>query len=193
MATLVKIRGLDRISPSTDSPVSRGYRGFRVKSQFTQVQGGTSMVKATLSITNQLTVTALTAGTWGNSVTFATAVGGSTPVVATTYASSTGLPTITVTAPATATLAANTLIVNAINTDPLASQFVVAALVGTGAAANGSTSAALSTGSNGSNGTQYPIWIRTGQNAPVIVDIDDPQNVRILRRNYNRFISLGAA
>lgn len=191
MATLLKIRGLDRSQAAADGNAFKSYRGFRVKSPFQWAQGGTGTVKATLTITNQLAVTALQAGTYGNSITFATAVGGAAPSIAVTYATTTGNPTITVTAPATATLAANTLIVNAINSDPLASQLVVAALAGTGAAANGATSAALATGSNGSNATLSPIYQKTHQNATVVVDVDDPYNVRALRRNTYRFVSLG--
>ena len=193
MATLVKIKGLDRGINSADlTTVGRSYRGIRVKAPYQQAQGGSGTAKATLTPnTNSVSFTANSAGTWGNNVSIVTAVG--TLGVATTYAATTGYPTITVTAPATATVAANTAIVSAVNNDPVASQYVTAALAGTGAAANaGQSTATLASGSNGSGAVLNPIWIKAAQNAPVVVDVDDPQNVRVLRRNYNRFISLGA-
>jgi hypothetical protein len=186
MATLLKIRGLDRGTASGDSPVV-ARRGFRVPSALgKQFLSG---VKASLTPTaNTQTYTAKYGGTWGNSVRIQTATG--TLAVSVSYAASTGVPTILVTAPATATLAANTAVVNAVNAHAEASQLVTASIAGTGAAAHAVVAAtALSGGTD--VGTGQSIYVRTNQSATALVDADDPATAKMLRRNAGRFISLG--
>lgn len=188
MATLLKIRGLDRDVASGESVPPRG---FRVASQYKQAQGGSGTAKATLTPTaNSVKFDAKYAGAWGNNVRVATASG--SLAVAVSYAASTGHPTITVTAPATATLAANQAIVAAVNADPIASQFVTASVAGTGAAANAAVAAAnLATGSDGTGASLYPIYIRVSGQQVQIIDIDNQETARNLRRNNGRFVSLG--
>lgn len=189
MATLVKIRGLDRgksvVADGTVGPP----RGFRIPGGFgQQFPLG---AKATLTpTTNTQSYTALYAGTYGNAIKVQTAVG--TLAVSVTYAAGTAVPTILVTAPATATLAANQAVVAAVNANFEAAQWVVAAIAGTGAAAHAAVAATnLASGTN--VGTGQPFYINVASKTTSIIDIDEPQTAKTLRRNVGRYVSLGLA
>lgn len=191
MATVVKIRGLDR-ADSGGSATGGSYRGFKVKSALgPNITGGTS-VRATLTPatgTGKVTVTSKIGGAAGNNIQFGlAAASGSAEVVAVTYGSGTGYPTITVTPRSSGTAAQ---VVAAVNADPVASQFVTASentagAVGTNAAAN------LATGANGT-GTSEPFYQSVNARTTVLADVDDQVTVRTLKRNANRWISLGQA
>jgi hypothetical protein len=194
MATYLKIKGLARDAASTDASIMRG-RGLRLRLPFKQAEGGTGVVKASYTPTaNVVTYTASAGGAWGNSVSVIHATGGAaTPVVSVTYPTAgSPNPTITVTGTAATTPAS---VVAAVNAHPVAGNLVVASVAGTGAgtfAAVGTT--ALSSGSDGSGSTLYPIFVRaTGAaGATAVVDVDDPFVQRTLRRNANLWVSLGA-
>lgn len=191
MATLVKIRGLDRgKSVVSDGSVTGGsYRGFRIpQGMGLYYPAG---VKATLTPTaNTQSYTALYGGTYGNAIKVQTATG--TLAVSVSYAAGTAVPTILVTAPATATLAANQAVVAAVNAHAEASQWVVAAIAGTGAAAHAVVAATnLATGTN--VGTGQPIYQNVSTKVTSIVDVDDAATQKVLKRNQYRYISLGAA
>jgi hypothetical protein len=187
MATLVKIRGLDRGPQVVGGDMAP--RGLRVNSGLGQQFP--SGVKASLTPTaNTQTYTALYGGTYGNNIRVATAVG--TLGVTVAYTAATGQPTITVTAPATATLAANQAVVAAVNAHPEASLYVVASVNGTGAAAHAAVGAANLTGGT-DVGTGQPIVRLLNNRATIVVDVDDPATAKALRRNAGRWVSLGAA
>lgn len=188
MATLVKLRGLNRVNTAGTGAVISN-RGFRVRDALgLQYPAG---VKASLTPTaNTQTYTAKYGGTYGNSISVQTVVG--TLGVNVTFASGTGLPTVVVTAPATATLAANQAVVAAVNAHPTASQYVTASIAGTGAAAHAAVAAtALSGGTN--VGTAQTIERTLAGAVTVIVDLDDAFTLRQLRRNQAQYISLGQA
>src|SRR6476469_182267 len=183
MATLLKVRGLDRGSQVVGGDIAP--RGFRVNSGLGQQFP--SGVKASLTPTaNSVTFTSNYAGTYGNNFRITTVVG--SLAVSTAYAAGTGFPTITVTAPATATLAANQAIVAAVAADPQASQLVTASVAGTGAAANAAAGPTNLAGGT-DVGTGQPIVRVANNKTIVIVDVDDPATAKALRRNAGRWVS----
>jgi hypothetical protein len=186
MATLVKIKGIDRGPSAVGSDLAT--RGFRVPAGLGQQFP--SGVKASYTPTaNTQTYTANYGGTYGNNFRVQTAVG--TLAVSVSYAASTGYPTVLVTAPATATLAANQAVVAAVNAHAEASQYVTASVAGTGAAAHAVVAAtALSGGTDVGTG-QAIFRLVNNKVGPVIVDVDDPATAKVLRRNGYRFVSLG--
>jgi hypothetical protein len=192
MATLVKIAGLDRAGATADAPIlSRGDRGFRIKSALSPIDRGGTAASYTPTATT-VTFTAVEAGAWGNNVQVQAATG--TLAVSTTFAATTGYPVILVTAPATATLAANKLIVAKVNADPTASQYVVAKIAGAGTSAWAAVSATnLTSGAAGSTTptTDTALYVYVNNGAIAVVDITDPLVARVLRRNYMRIAYLG--
>lgn len=187
MATLVKLKGLDRGDSAVNSGTVGPARGFRVPAG-TQFPSG---VKASLTPTALTqTYTALYGGTYGNSIKVQTATG--TLAVSVSYASSTGAPTILVTAPATGTLAANQAVVAAVNAHAEASQFVVASVAGAGTGAHATVAATNLTGGT-DVGTGQPIYRTLTNKALVVVDVDDPAVAKVLRRSAGRYVSLGLA
>lgn len=208
MATLLKIRGLDRATSTSDvsattgsssMAMSKGGRGFRVRWGIGQQQRGTGAVNASLTIGTSnaaVTYTANWPGTVGNTIQVAHVVTGtnSRSIVVTT-AANTGRTIITVTAATTAGAANGTEtatnIAAAVNNDPVASQYVTAAAGGTGASVVVAAGAAnLTAGANGA-GSAEPIYLSANSAAPVVVDVDDQQTVRQLRRAAGRYVSLG--
>lgn len=192
MATLVKIRGLDRGNSAGDSNVNAG-RGFRLPSPYSSAQGGTGTAKASYTPTaNVVTYTANYAGAYANSISIVHATGGAaTPVVSVTYPTGgSSAPTITVTGTAATTPQS---VVTAVNANPLAASLLTASVAGTGAGTFAAVATtALSGGSDGSGATLTPIPVRTNQTTTVVVDMDNPAVAKLLRRNAGRFISLGA-
>jgi len=194
MATVVKLRGLDRAGSATPDGSATGgsYRGFKVKSALgPSVTGGTSVAASLTPATGtgKVTVTSKIGGAKGNNIQFAlAAASGSAEVVAVTYASTTGYPTITVT-PRTGGTAAQ--VVAAVNADPVASQFVTAS-VNTAGAVGTNAAAPLANGADGT-GTSEPFYQSVNGKTTVLADVDDQVTVRTLKRNANRWISLGAA
>lgn len=140
MATLVKIRGLDRSAGAvigTGSGQDMINRGFRIPSgQGQEYLSGykASEIVGTVGAPNAaVKYTAKSGGAWGNNVKVVqNAPSGSSTVISTAYAATTGYPTVTIT-PSTTDTAAT--LVAKVNADPMASQYVVASLVGTGASA----------------------------------------------------------
>lgn len=191
MATLVKLRGLDRgdSAIASGSALSTGIRGARVKSGFgQQFPSGVKATKAGGAGTSILTVTAKYGGTWanGHTVNVSQAGGTVTGVVTVTYGAGTGVPTWTVTGTAATT---SNQAAAALNADPGFSQLYTAAGSGTGTTLV--SPGALATGTN--VGTGQNIYTQLNNRSTAIVDIDDAETARTLRRNFNRVISLGAA
>jgi hypothetical protein len=194
MATLVKIRGLERVE--TTGGVVAG-RGFRVPAPQKQFPAGVKATK-TLGAGNAAVVyTAKYGGTYGNNISVAHVVAGNNTAfsIAVTYQAATGNPTITVNA-ATDGGGLSTTTANAaaaaVNAHAEASQFVTAAAGGTGASVITAVAAgAMSTGTD--VGTGQPINRRVANNITVVVDVDDPAVAKMLKRNAYRYISLGAA
>jgi hypothetical protein len=186
MPTLVKIRGLDRGPSAVGGDLLS--RGFRVPLAELAYPAG---VKASLTPTAATqTYTALQGGTFGNAIRIQTAVGAL--AVSVTYAAATGAPTILVTAPATGTLVANQAVVAAVNAHAEASQFVVASVAGAGTGTHAVVAATnLSGGTNVGTGQQQ--FRIVNNRSTFVVDVDEPQTAKMLRRNAGRFISLGAA
>jgi len=198
MATIVKIKGLERGSAPGDGSATAGsYRGFRVPvgNLGTNYLGGTS-VKANLTIgtlTNGVVYTSKIGGAAGNNIEVAVvSSGGGSAVlsVVTTYAATTGYPTITITA---GSATAASALVTAVNADATASQYISAAPFSTGAGTTLAAAAAapLENGDNGT-GTAEIFALKVTNKAPVLVDVDDPKVQRVLKRNPGRYISLGA-
>ena len=192
MATLVKIRGLDRgdSAVASGTAMSAGDRGFRVKSGYGQQFPGGVKATATGGLTTSgIVVTAKYGGTWANGHTVNVSQGGSgTGTVTVSYGAGTGVPTYTVTGAGTMT-ALNA--VNALNADPGFSALYTAAPLSTGAGTTLVSPGALASGTNVGTGQQ--IYVPVNNKRTAIVDIDDAETARTLRRNYNRVISLGAA
>jgi hypothetical protein len=196
MATVVKIRGLDRSNSNAvagdGSATGGSYRGFKVPSTLgPTVTGGTS-VKASLAVgsgTNGVTYTSKIGGVKGNDITIVQSAAAGTFSVAVTYAASTGKPTITVVPKTGETI--NQLIAQ-VNADPAAAQFVTASPVSDGLGTTPATQAgaALANGANGT-GTSEPFYQSVNSKSTVLVDLDDQKTVRNLKRNANRWISLG--
>jgi len=191
MATLVKIRGLDRgdSAVASGSALSRGIRGFRVK--YAGVKQYPSGVKATATggtSTNGMVVTAKYGGTWANGHTFTYAAGSADTNVsiAVTFAASTGVPTVTYTAGTNATVAQ---IVTALNANPFVASLYAVSSLTSGAGTSPVSPGALATGSD--VGTGQDIYVPVNNKATAIVDVDDAQTSRTLKRNTNRFVSLG--
>lgn len=188
MATLVKLRGLDRGIAAGDSPTFQP-RGFRVRSGHgSQFPAGVKATATGGATTSGIVVTAKYGGTWANGHTVNVSQAGSgTGTVTYTYAANTGVPTFVVTGAATMT-ALNA--VNALNADPVFKQLYTAAPLTTGAGTTLVSPGALATGTN--VGTGQPIYVSIS-NGTYIVDADDRDSVRTLKRNGWRFLSLGAA
>jgi len=189
MATVVKIRGLDRSDNTGGSATGGSYRGFKVKSALgPSVTGGTSV--AASKTLGTLKFTSKIGGAAGNNIQAALVTGGTaTPAVTVTYASTTGYPTVTSTQTAGVTEA---VVVAAINADPIASQFVTASTTSGGTAFTAGAAGALSSGANGT-GTSEPFYQSVNSRSTVLADVDDQVTVRTLKRNANRWISLGTA
>jgi len=188
MATLVKLRGLDRGAAVGDSPTLKT-RGFRVKSGHgLQFPGGVKASATGGTANNAMTVTALYGGTWANGHTFTYAAGGSNHTVAVTvaYAANTGVPTFTYTAGTLATIAE---IVTALNANPTFKQLYVASTTGNGTGTSPVSAGALASGTD--VGTGQSIYISLA-GTTAVVDADDRETVRSLKRNGYRFLSLGA-
>lgn len=135
MTTLLKIRGLDRVSTGNTTPLTS--RGFRVRQGFgQQFPNGTvaAEIVGTVGAPNAAVQYKVRyGGTFGNSIKVVqNTPSGATTVIATTFTASTGVVLITIT-PSTTDTAAT--VVTKVNADPQASQYVVASLVGTGASA----------------------------------------------------------
>lgn len=202
MATLLKIRGLDRGTSQGVGGGASGTKmltsGFRVKSGVLSpsVTGGTSVKASRVTgtgATNQITWTARTGGATGNgiSVVVAAASGAAgTATFAVTFAAGTGLPTITAT-PGTGTTAAQ--LAALANADPQVSQYVTAAPTdGTGAGTSlTQTVLALQSGANGTGTSENFYHNVNAYGQGVVVDVDDPQTQRVLQRNKHRYVSLG--
>lgn len=209
MATLLKIRGLQRATSTSDvsattgsssMAMSKGGRGFRVRWGLGNQVRGTGQVQAakTIGAANAaVTATANWPGVIGNSIQFGIVVAGGSVArsIVTTIQAATGQPIITVN-PATTTGVVNgtetaTAIAAAINNDPTASQYVTATAGGTGGSVVVAGAAANLTGGTDGAGTAEPIYLSVNSAAPVVVDIDNQQTVRSLRRNSGQFVSLG--
>jgi hypothetical protein len=201
MATLVKLRGLDRATTATPNSAASGgemFRsGFRVKSGVLSpsVTGGTSVKASRVTgtgATNQITWTARTGGVTGNNISITVAAASGTAGTATfavSHVASTGLPSITAT-PGTGTTAAQ--LASLANKDPEVSQYVTAAPTdGTGAGTSlTQTILALQSGANGT-GTSEPFYLTANSKSTVVVDLDDAATQRMLYRNKARYVSLG--
>lgn len=188
MATLVKLRGLDRGVASGDNATFKT-RGFRVKSGHgLQFASGVKATATGGTANNALTVTALFGGTWANGHTFTYAAGGanSNVVITTAYAANTGVPTYTITAGTTATIAN---IISALNGNATFKQFYVASTAGNGTGVTPVSPGALASGTDVGTGT--PIYVSLA-GTTLVVDADDRDVVRSLKRNTWRFLSLGA-
>lgn len=205
MATLLKIRGLDRgdaVSRTAAGSVVAG-KGFRVPSgNLTQVVGATGAVRGVLARgagNAAVTYTANWFGASGNNVQVAhVAQAGTLPrSIVVTYAASTGYPTITVN-PATTAGAINAgetadVIAAAVNADPVASQYVTAtsAAAGTATTVTAAAAAPLATGADGTLGTTQALYFIANSRTLVVVDLDDTTTRKMLRRNTGRYVSLG--
>jgi hypothetical protein len=180
--------------------MSKGGRGFRVRWGLGNQVRGTGQVQAakTIGAANAaVTATANWPGAVGNNIQFGIVVAGGTVArsIVTTIQAATGQPIITVN-PATTTGVVNgtetaTAIAAAINNDPTASQYVTATAGGTGVTIVVAGAAANLTGGTDGAGTAEPIYLAVNSAAPVVVDIDNQQTVRSLRRNAGQFVSLG--
>lgn len=203
MATVVKLRGLDRgESTSAGSATGGSYRGFKVPSALgPSVTGGTS-VRASLTIgttTAGVVYTSKIGGVKGNSIQVAHLdnAGNNNPLLVTVaYTASTGAPTINVQLATDGAGTPNSTalqVVAAVNASAEAAQFVSAAPLTTGAGtAVVGAAAPLANGANGT-GTAEPFFQSVNSGTTVLVDLDDQKTVKTLRRNANRWVSLGAA
>jgi hypothetical protein len=204
MATILKLRGLDRGKSvvSDGSATGGSLRGFKVPSALgPSVTGGTS-VRATLDIgttTAGVKYTSKIGGVKGNSIQVAHLdnAGNNNPLLVTVaYAATTGAPTINVQLATDGAGTPNSTanqVVAAVNASAEASQFVTASALTTGAGtAVVGAAAALANGANGT-GTSEPFYQNVNSKSTVLVDVDDQKTVRTLKRNANRFVSLGAA
>lgn len=193
MATLVKIRGLDRgdSAVASGTVLSVGDRGFRVASGYgLQYLSGVKATASNGATNGILRITAKYGGTWANGHAVTVSLGGSgTGTVTLALAAGTGVPTYTVTGGAAMTAAQAAA---ALNADPSFSVLYTADnSTGTGASVATAGTITLASGTN--VGTGQPIYVPVNNKRTAIVDIDDAATARTLRRNYNRVISLGAA
>jgi len=190
MATLVKIKGLERDNPAATGTVGPA-RGFRVASGYgLQFPAGVKATATGGATTNGMVVTAKYGGTWANGHTFTYAAGGANSnfVLTVAYAAGTGVPTYTYTAGTLLTVAQIAALLQA---DARVGQLYTVAPLTTGAGTTPVSVGALATGTN--VGTGQPIYVTMTSKGLMIVDVDDAQTQRTLRRSTNRFISLGAA
>ena len=201
MPTLVRIRGLDRGESAVGADVASG-RGFRLPHALLKARdGGTGVVRAGLDVgagNSMVRYTAKYGGaTWnGVQVQHVDPASTSTPTsVAVTYGAD-GLPDIIVTLGVDGASAINVNadnVIAAVNAHPEAAQFVTASR-GTG---NGTGLAAavaltnLAGGANGTGSTERAVSFKANSKATVVVDLDDPMTMKLLKRNAGRFISLG--
>ena len=200
MATLVKIKGLDRgdaVSRSSTSRVTAN-NGFRVPDgRFTQDLGGVAASKTIGTGNAAVTVTANWKGASGNNIQYGQVVSGTNTAfsIVVTYAANTGYPTITVNAATdggglSTTTAATAAA--AINADPVASQYITAAAGGTGASVIvAGAAAALTSGADNATPNLQAVNLVANSKNIVVVDLDDPTTRKLLRRNNGRFVSLG--
>lgn len=190
MATLVKIKGLDRGDSAVASGSVGPARGFRVRSGLgQQFPSGVKASRTSGTSNAAVTSTARYGGTYGNSIKVAYVASGTAGDVAVTYSGS--APTITVSLGSGSTLSA-TNAAAAINADPEASSLVTATAGGTGASnVVAEAATALSGGTN--VGTGQAIYKTVNNKSVTVVDADDAETARILRRNSGRYISLGQA
>lgn len=191
MATLLKIRGLERgdSAVASGSALSRGIRGFRVKSGYgLQYPAGVKATSSGGSGTSKVIVTAKYGGTWANNHVFTYASGGSAGAIsiAVTFASSTGIPTVTYTCGSGVTAAQ---VVTALNADPFVAGLYTASLDSSGAGTTLVSAGTLASGTD--SGTGQPIYVPVNNKATAVIDIDDAATARTLRRNYNRVVYLG--
>lgn len=189
MATYVRIKGFDRGDSvvASGTVLSAGSRGFRAKTIWKYSLTGVKATKAGGATTSTLTVTAKYGGTWANGHTVNVSQAGSNVngVVTVAFAAGTGVPTWTVTG--TAATTANQAAA-ALNADPGFAQLYTA--VGGGTGTTLVSPGALATGTDVS--TLQNIYVQVNNKSNALVDVDDPETTRTLRRNTNRFISLGA-
>lgn len=193
MATIVKIRGLDRGDSvvASGTAMSSGDRGFRVKSGYgLQFPSGVKATATGGATTSGVTVTAKYGGTWANGHTFTLVAGGAnhTVTIVVTFAATTGVPTYTYNA---GTLTTANELVTALNADPSFSSLYTAAPLSTGVGTTLVSVGALASGTN--VGTGQSIYVPVQNKRTTLVDIDDSETSRTLRRNTNRFLSLGQA
>jgi hypothetical protein len=185
MATLVKVKGLERDNAAATGSIGPA-RGFRVASGYgLQFPSGVKAT-ATVASTPTFTFTAKYGGTWANGHAVTVATGGTAGAIAVAYAAGTGVPTFTISTGGTLTV---TQAVAALNADSRFSQLYTAA--GTGAALTAGGTGTLAGGTN--VGTGQVIYVVLSSKGLMIVDVDDAQTQRTLRRGTNRYISLGAA
>ncbi len=188
MPTLVKIRGLERGDSAVASGSASAARGFRMPSGYGLAYP--SGVKATATggaTTSALTVTAKQGGTYANGhVVNVSQAGAGTGTVTVALAAGTGVPTFTVTGAATMTSANAAAALNA--------HFGFASLysaVGGGVGTTLVNPGALAAGTNVGTGQQFNVGVSSKTTA--IVDMDDANTLKLLRRNLTRYISLGSA
>jgi hypothetical protein len=204
MATLVKIRGLerDKSAVADGSTTGGSYRGFRVRSGLGSAYAGGTKATLSTSLTgnnNDLTYTAVSGGTWGNAIKVEyldPSAASAALAVSVNYTASTGAPTISV---SLATNSGSTItstaasIKTAVDAHPLASQLVTVANKtsndGTGVV-TAMSATALATGAN--SGVAEPLYFKVANKYNVVVDVDDPKTQRQLKRNAGRYVSLGA-
>ena len=216
MSKLVLIRGLDRGGrtssgfTASDSSVDsvRGFKGRAALGRAYTAGVKASYTTALTGANNDLKFTARYGGTYANNITLVyvdPSGNNKTLSVVVTYASTTGYPVITVNL---ATNGGGTItstgaqILAAINGDPTASQWVIASLAasndGTGVV-TAMSSQSLASGTNVGTDAEppygvvgEPIYIKVVAPVSIVVDTDDPNVGRVLRRNHSRYISLGA-
>lgn len=193
MATLLKIRGLERgdSAVASGTALSGGIRGIRLKSGYgLQFPSGVKATATGGATTSGIVVTAKYGGTWANGHTFTYASGGAagSTAIAVTFAAGTGIPTVTFTCGSGVT--ANTAIA-ALNADPFVSQLYTATPLSTGVGTTLVSPGALASGTN--VGTGQNVYVSVTNRRTTVVDIDDAETARTLKRNTNRFLSLGQA
>jgi len=204
MATLVKIRGLDRgSSVVADNSVTGGsYRGFRVPSGLGQQFPSGAKAALSTNLTgsnNDLTYTAKFGGTYGNKIQVAyidPSANSAALSVTQTYTSGTGTPLISVslaTDSGGAITSTAAQIATAVAAHPGAAQFVtVANKTGNDGTGVVTAMSATNLASGTDVGTGQSVYLMVTNKSTVIVDVDDPQTARALGRNIKRFVSLGA-
>ncbi|HMD79798.1 MAG TPA: hypothetical protein VKE92_00735, partial [Anaerolineales bacterium] len=80
-------------------------------------------------------------------------------------------------------------IVTALNANPFVASLYAVSSLTSGAGTSPVSPGALATGSD--VGTGQDIYVPVNNKATAIVDVDDAQTSRTLKRNTNRFVSLG--
>lgn len=192
MATLVKIRGIDRAADGDNNVISKN--GFRVRNSTSGTKA--SYTTALTGTNNDLVFTAVNGGPWGNDITVTYVdpggVSATLGVVVTGHAIVVNLGRAT-----SAINSTGTLVRDLINGDASASALITAAYA-TGNNGTGLVTAmsvqTLVGGAYGDGLTlDTSVYSLVNNTATVTVDIDDPQVARILRRNHYRYVSLGLA